>query len=299
MSTPDDLSLMTYLSYYRDYVNNAEKELEERRKQEELRRRNTADPSHTHAHGPGVQEEGVFAHVPAHFVIQAANFFGEPLQTGGELFAVEVVGKEATTAAAVTDKGNGTYSVAYLPTVPDNYNVNVTLRGEHIKGSPSPFFQFFVLIFSLVYIGSPYHVHIEGAQPHTTIAHGPGLTQGGAHTNKPATFTIHARDSKSRPLSHGGDTFGVRIIREADGVPVPAEVADNSDGTYAVSYRPTSSGAHRAEVTLRGVPISGAPYSTIVYGMYLIPSTCSSTFNCIFSGYSREIVCRGTRSVRF
>jgi hypothetical protein len=121
-------------------------------------------------------------------------------------------------------------------------------------------------------LDSPFHVKIDGATNEHSYADGPGLTQGGSHAHKPAVFTITARDSKPQPLDHGGDKFTAQAIRLSDGVALPVTVDDNDDGTYTAVYHPTISGAHSIEILLRGKPISGAPYNTIVYGIYSLIS---------------------------
>eukprot|EP00026_Physarum_polycephalum_P002538 Phypoly_transcript_02545.p1 GENE.Phypoly_transcript_02545~~Phypoly_transcript_02545.p1 ORF type:complete len:888 (+),score=160.21 Phypoly_transcript_02545:83-2746(+) len=247
VTIPDDLSIMTYLSYFRDYVVNAEKKADEEKQREEERKRKTADPVQVYAHGSGVEREGLYANQTAMFQIQACNFYGEELKSGGEQFMVNVLGEEAgVVEAPVTDLGDGGYEVKYLPLIPDNYTIEILLNGEHIKDSP-------------------FHVAIDGATNEHTSAEGPGLTRGGSHVNKPAVFTITARDSKAQNLNHGGDKFTAQAIRQADGKSFPVTVDDNDDGTYTAVYHPVASGPHNVEILLRGKPISGAPHDVVVY----------------------------------
>lgn len=42
--------------------------------------------------------------------------------------------------------------------------------------------------------------------------------------------------------------------------PIPCDVVDNGDGTYAVAYNPTDAGRHDIAVTLDGKPIKGSTF---------------------------------------
>jgi len=64
---PDELSVMTYISYFRDYEAN----LAKKRAREELER--IAVPEKTIAHGAGLQGGEQF--IPAEFTIQVCLFF--------------------------------------------------------------------------------------------------------------------------------------------------------------------------------------------------------------------------------
>lgn len=239
---PDELSIMTYVSYFRDYAVAQEQLQAESLKLEEERRRNRADPSKTTAEGPGLI--GGVTQEPALFTVYARNYYGEPLKVGGETFTIEVKTEDGSAVeAAITDKKDGTYNVAYLPLVPQKYIITVALDGAKIKDAP-------------------FTVAIEGANAATSNAFGPGLTVG--HVSKPQTFQIQARDSKENPLKHGGDPFEVLVT--VDGNAVQTEVTDNGDGLYDVIYHPEYPGEYLVEISLRGEPLKGAPHKVINYG---------------------------------
>lgn len=88
VSLPDELSIMTYVSYFRDYAVMKEQLQAEELKLEEERKRTRADPTKTIAEGPGLL--GGNAREPALFTVKAHNYYGEPLKTGGEPFVVTV-----------------------------------------------------------------------------------------------------------------------------------------------------------------------------------------------------------------
>jgi filamin len=241
VSYPDELSIMTYVSYFRDYATMLEQRDAENLKLEEERRRTRADPSKTTAEGPGLL--GGVTQEPALFTIIARNYYGEPLKHGGESFAIEVTSDDGTTVeAAITDKKDGTYNVAYLPLTPQKYTVKVSLDGVNIKDSP-------------------FHVEIEGANAATSNAFGPGLVEG--NVGKPQNFQIQARDSKGNPLKHGGDPFEVLVT--VDGNAVHTEIADNGDGLYDVTYHPEYPGEFKVEISLRGEQVAGTPHKVNVF----------------------------------
>jgi len=238
---PDELSIMTYVSYFRDYAALQDQLNAESLKLEEERRKTRADPSKTTAEGPGLL--GGLAQEPALFTVIARNYYGEPLKAGGELFTIEVKSEDGSAVeAAITDKKDGTYNVAYLPLSPQKYVVQISLDGVKIKDAP-------------------FTVEIEGGNAATSNAFGPGLLVGHAH--KPQHFQIQARDSKANALKHGGDPFEVLIT--VDGNNVNTEIVDNGDGLYDVTYHPEYPGEYKVEISLRGKELAGTPHKVIVY----------------------------------
>jgi len=105
----DEQAMMTYISYYRDVdLANAKK-------------RTLAEQSQ--AFGPGLQE-GI--------VNQVADF--TVITPGGKL-EVKVIGPKDAAQVKITPKGNGAYGVEYTPKTPGQYQVHVTVDGQHIPGS--------------------------------------------------------------------------------------------------------------------------------------------------------------------
>ena len=97
-----------------------------------------AEPARCRVAGPGVTR--ALAGRPAEFVIQARDEAGNRRLSGGEEFSVALTGP-ASLAAAVADKEDGTYSVAYTATVAGVYQLEVTLggcRGERARDPLSP-----------------------------------------------------------------------------------------------------------------------------------------------------------------
>eukprot|EP01089_Gocevia_fonbrunei_P013343 TRINITY_DN340_c0_g1_i1.p1 TRINITY_DN340_c0_g1~~TRINITY_DN340_c0_g1_i1.p1 ORF type:complete len:790 (-),score=281.46 TRINITY_DN340_c0_g1_i1:42-2333(-) len=250
VNNPDELALMTYISYFRDFLS----EEAQRRREEAERRKKTAHPGNCYAFGPGV--EGGAAHQPNPFTIQAVNCNGDKLAVGGCHFDVKVEGPKPGEDPSVQDNGDGTYSVNYVVGKGGNYTVSVLLAsqdsidklpqnhpgwGQHIKDSP-------------------YSVEITGANAGSSYATGPGVE--GAVVKKDAPFKIHSVGEDGKPLSAGGETFKA-VVSGPDNVGDVA-IVDNNDGTYDGSYVVAKPGRYQVDITLDGQPIKDSPYNLLV-----------------------------------
>jgi len=237
---PDELAMMTYISYFRDWALDEAKRRAAEIEAERLRKMRTADPSQCYAHGPGLQGGTTNNHAP--FTIQAVNYFGDPLPTGGDQFVVTLSGPNGDVPVKVVDNNNGTHSCSYLPTVVGNYNLGITLRGDKIKDSP-------------------WKPVITGPDAKTSYAHGPGVE--GARTKRAAPFTVQSVDKNGRNVPTGGDHFAV-TVKDPNGSPVMVQFNDTKDGTYQGSYTPSLPGRYQVDVTLDGQPIKGSPYRPLM-----------------------------------
>ena len=85
------------------------------------------------AFGEGISRCYVNRH--ASFSIQARDGGGDNCHVGGEPFAVKLRGP-VNLDAAVTDCGNGIYEAHFTAPVTGEYAVHVTLRYQHVSGSP-------------------------------------------------------------------------------------------------------------------------------------------------------------------
>jgi len=108
-NSPDELAMMTYISYYRDYWQSMMDKL--------------AWP-----------ESCTFASFTCH--VQAANKGGRARNEGGDVFTGEVKGPKGSVLAQVIDNHNGTYSISYRLPEPGTYTVSVKLQNKDIRGSP-------------------------------------------------------------------------------------------------------------------------------------------------------------------
>jgi len=234
VSNPDELSNMTYISYFRDYL-----DLEKRRKEQDLFEK-TPVAEKCRAFGPGL-EPGNEAGIETNFTIEAINGAGRRVPCGGHQFPVRIVGPTGTVPSQTRDNGDGTYYVTYTPLEEGNHNIEVLHNGKHIQRSP-------------------FQVYINAARPDPsqTLVYGPGIEGGEAHN--PATFTIEARNKFGHPIKKGGHPYTVGVT-DPYGEKVPADVVDNRDGTYSVTYLPTDPGDFKVEVLLNRAQCAKSPYT--------------------------------------
>jgi len=109
VQAPDELAMMTYISYYRDYWTNLMDKL--------------AWPENCH-----------FSSFTCN--VRAAKKSGQTKNDGGDPFQGEVNGPGGAVAAKVVDNGNGTYAISYSLAQPGTYTVSVKLMNKNIRGSP-------------------------------------------------------------------------------------------------------------------------------------------------------------------
>jgi len=108
-NAPDELAMMTYISYYRDYWTQMMDKL-------------------------AFPEKCVFSSFTCH--VQAANRSGRNRTDGGDAFTGEVKGPGGAVPARVVDNNNGTYAISYSLQQPGTYTISVKLQNKDIKGSP-------------------------------------------------------------------------------------------------------------------------------------------------------------------
>lgn len=231
----DDLSVMTYISYFRDYEQEKLKAMEA----DILSR--IPDPLKCVAFGPGLEKAEVG--YETEFTVQLRTASGKNITVGGEP-NVDVQIKTPLNSppikAEVTDNGDGTYHVKYTPKAQGKTVINVNVRAKSIANSP----------FSI-------NVDKLGVDAGKSQAYGPGL-QGGA-TKEPTHFTILANNKKGDPVGTGGDRFDVKI-NDPYGAEVKSEIVDNRDGSYSVNYKPSDVGNHTITVQHEGKNVADSPY---------------------------------------
>lgn len=109
-NAPDELAMMTYISYYRDYWQSLMDKL-------------------------ACPEMCTFASFTCH--VQANKKNGQKKVDGGDPFQGVVTGPRGNQInAQVVDNNNGTYQVHYSLPEPGTYTVSVSLMNKQIKGSP-------------------------------------------------------------------------------------------------------------------------------------------------------------------
>jgi len=234
VQTPDELSNMTYISYFRDFL-----DMETRRREQELFER-TPVAGKCFAYGRGI-EPGNEAGLETEFTIEARNGADRRVPVGGHNFPVAIKSPDGSFVPSRTvDNSNGTYQVFYTPRIEGVHVVDITFNGTHIKNSPIS-------------------VTIKAAKPDPTKckAYGPGLEGGEAH--EPARFTIEARNCLGDPITSGGHPFLV-TVKDPNGQNIPSKLVDNRNGTYSAEYLPQEVGDYIVGITLQGANVAQAPY---------------------------------------
>jgi len=210
IENPDDLSIMTYVSYFRAY----------------MLANNAYGPNCT-AEGPGLTEATTFEKAP--FTITTYNEEGERVERGGAMVKVTLkddAGAEVT-KVNITDNRNGTYSCHYTAERPGKFTLEILVKKDNIKNSP---------FHPVVKPGEPSPPHCE--------AEGPGLTH--AVAGEEAKFSVITKDIGGNRLPRGGANIKGSLKDPRGDIPV--KVVDNGDGTYACSYVPITSGTSKLQV---------------------------------------------------
>ncbi|XP_028923663.1 filamin-A isoform X3 [Ornithorhynchus anatinus] len=179
------------------------------------------------AWGPGL--EGGVVGKSADFVVEA---IGDDVGTLG--FSVE---GPSQAKIECDDKGDGSCDVRYWPQEAGEYAVHVLCNNEDIKLSP----------FMAEIKTAP-----KDFYPEKVKARGPGLEKTGVAINKPAEFTVDAKNGGKAPLKVQ--------VQDSEGSPVEVSVKDNGNGTYNCSYVPKKPVKHTAMVSWGGVNIPNSPY---------------------------------------
>jgi len=234
VNTPDELSNMTFISYFRDFL-----DMETRRREQEIFER-TPVAGKCFAYGKGV-EPGNEAGIQTEFTIEARNGADRRVPVGGHHFPTVITAPDGSVVAVETkDNNNGTYQVYYTPRIGGNHKVDISYKENPIKSSPIM-------------------VNIKEARPDPTkcLCYGPGLEGGEAH--EPAKFTIEARNCLGDKIPNGGHPFMV-TVKDPHGETIPAKVVDQKNGEYHCEYNPVEPGDYVVQVTLGGQPVAQSPY---------------------------------------
>uniref|UniRef100_H2ZJ16 Uncharacterized protein n=1 Tax=Ciona savignyi TaxID=51511 RepID=H2ZJ16_CIOSA len=182
-----------------------------------------ADPSKVRAYGPGLSEGVVGKNAP--FTIETAD-----AGNGGLGLTVE---GPCEAKIECIDNGDGSCSVAYLPTEAGDYKINVLFADEHIPGSP-------------------FNAKIEPAFDASKVdLNGPGLESGKVGT--PSKIVADCCGAGDAPLTAD--------VLNDDGTKVPTKVKDNGDGTHDITFVPNKPGKALVNVQYGGISVPKSPAS--------------------------------------
>ncbi|XP_021916471.1 filamin-A isoform X2 [Zootermopsis nevadensis] len=186
-----------------------------------------SEPGKVHASGPGL----------AHGIVgKPAEFRIDTRGAGQGGLGVTVEGP-CEAAINCRDNGDGTCSVAYLPTEPGDYGINITFNECHIPGSP---FQALVVPDTDL---KRIKVSGNGIQPH------------GVYVDSPTDFVVD-----SRAIAKRDDGKVTCTITNPSGTKTENLITPLADGTYRISYTPFEEGRHTIDILYDGLPIPGSPF---------------------------------------
>jgi dynein heavy chain len=83
-----------------------------------------------------------------------------------------------------------------------------------------------------------------------SVAFGPGLLEGAAAGTE-CKFVVVSRDTSGQDRTSGGDQFQIQLKNKDNGMMPTADVQDNDDGTYTVSFTPDA-GTYEINVVFEG-----------------------------------------------
>ncbi|XP_042166928.1 filamin-C-like isoform X1 [Oncorhynchus tshawytscha] len=228
--------------------------------------RELVDPSKVRCSGPGLGS-GVRAHVLQTFTVDTSKAGLAPL--GVVLYGPTGVAEPVN----ITDNGDGTHTATYTPAKDGPYTVCVKYADQEVPRSP-------------------YKIKTLPAHDASKVrASGPGLNAQGVPASLPVEFTIDARDAgeglltvqilgpdrSRREASVFVEDWGRRVWEkhivkgtipfsilkkgsDPEGKPKKANIRDNRDGTYTVSYVPDMAGRYTITIKYGGDEIPYSPY---------------------------------------
>ena len=94
----------------------------------------------------------------------------------------------------------------------------------------------------------------------------PASSKAGLHIpraliDKEKKITVTACDMQGKLFPLGGENVQARLsLMGSNNPPLKANVTDNNDGTYLISFIPEVSGEHELDITIENQPIKGSPF---------------------------------------
>jgi filamin len=171
----------------------------------------------------------------------------------------------------LTDNRNGTYTVNYIPHIPTDHIVTVTLDGR-VVGPQGPITVPVTLDPKISALNSR--------------AHGPGISPWGLMTKQPTQFTIIGIDQDGKEMKNGDKTadFDIKFndSRNGESVHVKTQVIDNDNGTFTVTYEtPDISGPYALSVVINNQDLAESPFDVFMRGRISYPDSIMLGLNSL------------------
>jgi len=263
VTKPDDLSVMSYISYFRD-------------KWHELEALKLVDPSRSFATGPGLTGDGSNVNAPPNappipFTVHCLNLDNAYSHAGVQCKAELMGPNSRNIPVAVHNNNDGTFACSYPCGIPPGqYRLSVALNGLLIKDMP--------LLFSTK----------PGANARRSYCDGPGLRDGLETDADSRHFSVFCCGDNGALMR--GCLLSVSVVGP-NGENVKTEVAavcvgaPQSQGSYSVTYAPVGAGVYVIDVAVSGSSLPKMPLSVV-----LAKAACAQK--------SDELVCSFTVKAR-
>lgn len=150
---------------------------------------------------------------------------------------------------AITDEGNGQYTVRYTQTVAGEYWVRVSRGSVYIDGNEENNF--------------PVTVAPGRTSASESMLSGEGVTTANAGYN--VTFSVVARDAYGNTKDTDTDAFTFTIIVGDETVTGSCSPVTGQLGTYETKYLVTTAGTSSVTVTYAAEDVASSPYSGTVF----------------------------------
>lgn len=242
---PDELSVMTYVSYFR----------------QEHRTAKTQKPAASKTTASGDALESAYAGEECTIRVVAKMDDGSPCRKGGAkvlaYFVSDAGGRidNPDLQVSTRDNSDGSYLVTFEVNKSGDYLLQVEMEGTPIQGSP---FKLPVRAARADAAASvlvpPISADSEGAGGDTGLS--PRVMLG---SDGRARFTVQARDKFGHNHTQGGQKVVANLM-------IRCEVEDNGDGTYSISYVPSSDPHQQMflDISLDGRQLGGSPYPVLM-----------------------------------
>eukprot|EP00898_Chlorokybus_atmophyticus_P005483 jgi/Chlat1/5936/Chrsp4S06411 len=210
------------------------------------------------------------------FTVTSRDACGNRRKVGGDMYTASLIGPlhlhSNSVELEIEDLNDGTYSVMFSATISGYYYIQVELDGQTVYADKT-------------------YVHPSVADPSQSYLYlASNNTYGlnvieSAQAGVPATFMAQTVDAYGNLRTMGGDSaWAVSISGPYD---LNADVMDNYDGTYTITYLPKVKGHYMMNVTLCGQPICQYGGMACCGGTKAARSACTLSMspageNCMF-----------------